>query len=186
MSQKNCNNPRNFFLASSQCCQSKSFQLVTKLQSLASSGEKMKLIPLTVFKIWIIWIRYLTCDFVHEMTKIKLLDDASWGIKQYNNKLIRLIELVKVHTVKWYKFQTPTALPSTWLPSYQYLQRWALNGSDACNHCLSLPINLTVILLVILLARFHSNGFLCAWSFEKSCLLTGSFCMHLFNSREEK
>ena len=51
VSQKSCNNPRKFFLISSQCCQSKDFELVTKLQSLASSVEKMKLIALTVFKI---------------------------------------------------------------------------------------------------------------------------------------
>ncbi len=38
------------------------------------------------------------------------------GIKQYHNKLIQLIEVLNIYTGKWYKFQTPTDLPSTWMP----------------------------------------------------------------------
>ncbi len=72
-------------------------------------------------------------------------------IKQYHNKLIRLIEVLNIHTVKWYKC---TTLSSTVLATL------APNGFDACNRGPSLPIKLTVILLVIFWPDFRFHGHL--------------------------
>ncbi len=54
------------------------------------------------------------------------------GIKQYHNKVTRLIEVLNIILFKCFQFQTPLALPSTcmtWLHQF----RTSLYGSDALN-----------------------------------------------------
>ena len=96
------------------------------------------------------------------------------GIKQYNNKLIRLIE-------NWYKFQTPTALfIFLQVGCLRYGVFWSLIASMFCRW----PAKLTVILLAIVLARFHSNGLIWVGLSEKCFLLIGTDLLYLFDKKK--